>query len=172
MKRDHRGFSLVEIIVVIAIIGILTGASVSLFGHVRYANTEKAVETVSNMLDRQRITTMSQKDAQYLYIYHLDDGFYVMITNDWLNAYDSSVLGSGGIKICSNSISVQGVDAAGNQSELEKESDIIRVIFKRSGALNTENGDSKGTNVSKIVFIGSGTRTIRFFAETGKHTVD
>lgn len=172
MKRDQRGFSLVEVIVVIAIIGILAGASVSLFGHVRYANMEKALETVSNMLDRQRITSMSQKDIQYLYIYRLDDGYYMKTTDSALTTYSSSVLGTGGTKICSNSISIQMEDYAGNQTELAKENDIIRIVFKRNGALNAENSDSTGTNVSRIVFIGSGTHTIRLITDTGKHTVD
>lgn len=163
---------MVELIVVIAIIGILSGASVTYFGHMRYAKTEKAVETVSDMLDRQRIVSMSRQGISYLYIYRRDDGYYMKATDSWLTAYSSAVLGSGGTKICDNTISVQMVDATGNQTELEKERDIIRVVFKRSGALNTENGDSAGTNVSQIVFIGSGTHSIRLFEETGKHTVD
>lgn len=171
MKRDHRGFSLVELIIVIAIIGILAGASISLYGHVRYANMEKTVETVSNMLDRQRIVSMSQKGTRYLYIYRLDDGYYMKASDNWLTMYNAE-LGTGGTKICGNNISVQMVDDDNNQSELSKESDIIRIVFQRSGALKTDSGDSSGTNVRRIVFIGNSTRSIRLFPETGKHKVD
>ena len=111
---------------------------------------------------------MSRKDAQYLYIYRLDDGYYMKLSETELSMYDDSVLGSDGTKICSNGIDIEMVDKYGTQTALEKKAGIIRILFKRSGALNTDKGD----NVSKIVFNGNGTRTIRLFSETGKNRVE
>ena len=174
MKRDQRGFSLVEIIVVIAITAILVGSSVTMINYIRYANTQKAVEAVGDMLDRQRISSMSQQGTQYLYIYRLDDGYYMKaLYNTKLSSYNSGSLGSGGIKICSESIAIRWEDFDGNQTELQKENQVIRVVFKRSGVLNTDpRENSYSTNVSKIIFEGSSTYTITLIEETGKHIIE
>ena len=180
MRKDHRGFSLVEIIVIIAIIGILAVASVSLIGYVRYADTEKTLKTVSDMLNRQRITTMSMKDTQYLYIYRLDDGYYMKVTGTWLSSYDEDVLGNDGTKICNNNTNIEMMDSDDNRKPINKKSDIIRIQFKKTGALNmdTVTDDTTGTktvvgtNVTEIFFVGKVTHTIRLFSDTGKHAVD
>lgn len=175
MKRDNRGFSMVELVVVIAIVGILAGISVTMYGQVTYANTKKTVEEVSDMLDRQRITSMSRKETQYLYIYHLSDGYYMkMLVDDGsgtvpvLDSLNTSLLDEDGTRISSNGISIYK-DTESN-STLVTGDTIIRIVFRRSGVFDT-NADS-GTNVSRIIFVGSGTHTITLIKETGKHLTD
>lgn len=169
MKKDQRGFSMVELIVVIAIVGILMGASVSLIGHIRAANIQKAVETVSDMLDRQRINTMTKQGTQYLYIYRLDDGYYMKVVSDKLDAYDEGLLGSGGTKICSDSIAITMQKGSGSIETMQRKSQVIRIVFKKSGSLNMDSGN--GTTYDHIIFTGSGTCTIELFAATGKHAI-
>lgn len=47
----QNGITLVEIIIVIAIIGILASTSVMMIGHLHYANTQKVVRTLDSSLD-------------------------------------------------------------------------------------------------------------------------
>lgn len=169
MKKDQRGFSMVELIVVIAIVGILAGASASLIGHIRAANTQKAVETVSDMLDRQRITSMSKQGTQYLYIYRLDDGYYMKALSDKLDMYQDGLLGTGGIKICGDAIAVSMQKGSGSVETMQRKNQVIRIVFKKSGALNMD-ADS-GTTYDHIIFAGSRTYTIELYEATGKHAI-
>ncbi len=172
MRRDRRGFSMVELIVVIAILGILAGTSVTLFGHIRYANIKKAVETVSDRLDRQRIMSMSRQGTQYLYIYRMSDGYYMKSLSVKLDAYDAAYLATDADKICGKNIDISGEDSTGTVTPLASESSLIRIVFKKSGVLNVSTEDNSGTNVRGIVFSGSSTYCIRLIPETGKHLIE
>ena len=63
----QNGITLVEIIIVIAIIGILASTSVMMIGHLHYANTQKVVRTLDSSLDALQVRTMSKA------------GFYVFL---------------------------------------------------------------------------------------------
>lgn len=170
MKNDQRGFSIVELVVVIAIVGILVGASVSLLGYLQYANNQKAVESVSDMLDRMRITSMSRQGPQYLYIYRLDDGYYMKLSDVLLDAYNDAALGSDGTKICSNKIAISMNKAGGTPVELQRRNQVIRIVFKRSGVLNVDTA-SGGSNADQIIFTSNTTYTIQIYSSTGKHAI-
>lgn len=64
----QNGITLVEIIIVIAIIGILASTSVMMIGHLHYANTQKVVRTLDASLDALQVRTMSQS-RQFLSVY-------------------------------------------------------------------------------------------------------
>lgn len=170
MKKDQRGFSMVELVVVIAIIGVLVGASVSLLGYLRYANNQKAVETVSDMLNRMRITSMSRQGPQYLYIYRLSDGYYMKLTDVLLDTYDDAALGSDGTKICSSGIAISMNMTGGTPTDLQIQNQVIRIVYKRNGVLN-DNTAAGGSNADQIIFTSNTTYTIRIYTSTGKHAI-
>ena len=103
---NQKGVTLVEIILVIAIIGILASTSVMLIGHLRYADTKKAVKTVDSSLDKLQVQTMSKADTPYLYIYHLSDGCYMKIMNDDVTSFDSSKFDKKGVKLSNNRVDI------------------------------------------------------------------
>ena len=76
--KDHRGFSLVELIVVILIVGILTGGAVMSFSAVYYANAERAAKNISTLMSEARTKAMaySGEDEVSVKIFYDDDDIY------------------------------------------------------------------------------------------------
>lgn len=177
MRRDQKGFSLIEVIIVIAMIGIFAGISVSMMGHIRYADTKKTVESVSSALEKQRINTMSKAGTPYLYIYKLSDGYYMKQVSDrsdnCITTFDSSVFTSDGLKIAGNNAEIYIDSETGTKVD---STSFIRIAFTKNGVFETakvsETDSTERTNVSRIVIKGSGSYTITLVKATGKHIVE
>lgn len=171
MKTNQKGMTLVEIILVIAVIGILAGASISMIGHIHYANTRKTAESICAALDKQQAMTMSKEGKPYLYVYKLTDGYYMKQLNECLTAFDSAKLNASGTKLSGNGTSIYLESEGGT---LLAGTNYIRIRYKKSGVFDKElAGDGvENTNVEKIVIKGTGMYTITLVEETGKHPIN
>lgn len=167
IRKDRRGMSLVEMMIVMAIMGLLSASAVSLMGRVYYANTKKTVETISNALDRLRINTMSKEGAEYLYIYQIDQECYLIESGEKRDSFDGAFMTEKGTKLCGGGTDIFLDSETGTKVEGDA---VIRVAYKKSGAFNTD--PVEGTNVSAIVVKGSGVTSISLAGETGKHYIE
>ena len=104
MKSNNKGFSLVEMIIVIAVIAILAGASVTFFGHVRYANTQKTVESIDSAIDKLQSNAMSKSNNSYLYIYKLSDGYYMKTVDTYYDTFATSVFDTNGKRVTGKTV--------------------------------------------------------------------
>ncbi len=171
MKTNQKGMTLVEIILVIAVIGILAGTSVSMIGHVHYANTKKAAEAVGTALDKQQAVTMSKEGKPYLYIYKLGAGYYMKQLGECLTSFDGTKLDANGTKLSGNGTEIYLESETGT---LLAGTNFIRIRYKKSGVFDKELASDgvENTNVEKIVIKGTGTYTITLVEETGKHPIN
>lgn len=161
--QNQKGMSLIEIIIVFAMIGILASTAVLYMGHLRAANTKKAAELVNTALNKLQVRTMSKANTPYLYIYHLSDGCYMKVIEEKLTSFDSARMDSNGTKLGSDSIAIYMDSETGTQVN---GNDFIRIVYTKASGF----GDD--TTVSKIVMKGSSTCQIKLMKETGKHVME
>ncbi|MCR5625022.1 MAG: type II secretion system GspH family protein [Lachnospiraceae bacterium] len=69
LLKDNRGFSLIELIVTIAIMGILAGAIVANVVIIGNANSKKAAQRLGTKLDTCLSENLTKLDNTYLYIF-------------------------------------------------------------------------------------------------------
>ena len=75
-KNLNKGYSMVEMIIVMCIIGILTAASFVTLRSVDSAKYKKAVSTLESEMTTLRTTTMAQDSRTAMRLYLGDDGSY------------------------------------------------------------------------------------------------
>ena len=158
--RNQNGITLVEIIIVIAIVGILASTAVMMIGHLHYADTQKVVKTLDSSLNELQVKTMSKTGDYYMYVYHLSDGYYVQILSENLSAFDASRLTTDGKKLSNNTISIcqDGVELP--------EDGYMKIAYTKQATFDTTN-----TNVPTIRIDGVPEYSIQLVYDTGKHFV-
>lgn len=164
--RNEAGVTLIEIIIVFAIIGILASASVLLIGHLHYADTERVINNIDTSMNELQIKNISKAEQSYLYIYHLSDGYYMRILSDDLSGFDSSKLNGDGTKLSNNTIEIYGTDAGGSRVAIKGTANYIKVSYTKSGSF-----DSSKTNVKEIAIEGTPQQTLTLVFDTGKHFI-
>ena len=158
--RNQNGITLVEIIIVIAIVGILASTAVMMIGHLHYADTQKVVKTLDSSLNELPVKTMSKTGVYYMYVYHLSDVYYVQILSENLSAFDASRLTRDGKKLSNNTISIcqDGVELP--------EDGYMKIAYTKQATFDTTN-----TNVQTIRIDGVPEYSIQLVYDTGKHFV-
>ena len=164
--RNQKGITLVEIIIVIAIVGILASTAVMMIGHLHYADTQKVVKTLDSSLNELQVKTMSKTGDYYMYVYHLSDGYYVQILSENLSAFDASRLTTDGKKLSNNTISIcqDGVELP--------EDGYMKIAYTKQATFDTtKTFDTPNTNVQTIRIDGVPEYSIQLVYDTGKHFV-
>lgn len=74
-KENNRGFSLIEIIVVLAIMGLAVAGSVSLYSSLSRAKVNSATNYIDSQLSLTRTNSLSKK-GYWMFEISVDDGVY------------------------------------------------------------------------------------------------
>lgn len=185
MKRNE-GFSLVELIVIIAIIAVLGTATVAGTGMLTGWNMNKCVEMLDGGLSETRVSAMSKGAA------------YLTITRDTEGNYYMEMTGSPEEKIASGNISITYTTQVEGSTELTEGTEIttakplILTYDRASGAFSpVVESYNLGTGECNFVMSGEGENlsyvyctsleisagesksvTIRLVRSTGKHSIE
>ena len=170
-KRKHlgqNGITLVEIIIVIAIMGILASTSVMMIGHLHYANTQKVVKTLDSSLSALQVKTMSKTGDYYMYVYKLDNGYYMRSLPDNLSSFEDTTLSDDGTRLCNNTSKSRRDRSPGNEvTEKGAGGNYIKIAYTKTACFDTAN-----TNVSAIYIDGVPAYTVKLVSDTGKHFIE
>ena len=167
MKGNNKGFSLVELLIVMAVLGIVSSAAFMGFNVIHNSNVNNSAGTVNSTLASIRMNNMSKVNMQYLQIYKVD-GFYYYRVDDKANIdfnYKLHKLGTS-----STGISYI-IGSTGNSIRLTDNRG-ISITFNRSGECKLYNSDGS-LNASDLLgisfFNATRNKTIRILPAIGKH---
>ncbi len=157
--EDQKGFTLIEVVIVTAIVAVLASLSLTMLARIKYANTEKMVTSVSDAMTKAQVLAMTKGTPRYLHIYKYGSDYYTCI-----NESLTSTAGSGGNCLGSNLKIYKVVGEGGSDIQITDSVQAV-ISFKRDGTLRTTDSEE----ISKIVVEGSYTAEISINSKTGRH---
>lgn len=157
MKDNNKGFSLVELIVVVAILAIISTASFSAIGYLNLANAEKCATKIDIGLGKLKTMNMSSGSATYMHLYRYNNGYYIAFSED-----DTYTPDDKGELIGNSSVTV----TCGG-STLENNDVVSISVRKKDGAYTVPD-----VPTYTITVTNEATRKITLVTNTGKHYRD
>lgn len=174
--KQNKGFTLIEILVVLAIMAILAASSAAGFSRISYANFKKVAGKVNNEISDCRAVCMSHAAPAYTYIYNRGGDIYLYsTTNGKMNASD---LSSANLeRIASSDVTISYVEAndATDTYKTLSNGEFLEISFKLNGSFRTSAPNGEAGNSTKfykkikIKKNNGGSRIITMIQETGKH---
>jgi prepilin-type N-terminal cleavage/methylation domain-containing protein len=179
IRKEKDGFSLIELVIVMAIVAILTGAVALSIGLLRSADTKGTADRINSAFSELKSKNMSQTETTYLNLYRHGDVFYMKYSKtNPMSSVDTTDLGK---KI---GTSVSKVSIAG--TELAEDVVYSFAIKKSDGSFGDVNGNVYyvSTNSGTPTALSSPTKilvepakrgsshTIVMVANTGRHYVE
>lgn len=161
VKSNNKGFSLIELIVVIMIMAIMTGGAVMSYNVVHDADVSAAADELTSMLTGTRkLAIAKEADTIQLAIEYDDDKFYGRIYEydgtNWVKISEEK-LGGSSLRFT--------IENSGMPIQMPTPRNKVEFNFKKS------NGSLK-EDYTKIIITGSKTREITVIKETGRCIAD
>lgn len=200
IRKDQRGFSLVELIITIAIMAVFAGAIIGGLTYLNAGKTKKASAKLNNEISSIQTATMTKKGETYLYLYRTNDGVFSSIVsstydadNDgtpdfpdgFMNRADlNTYLTNGGsqTKICDSTVSIKGKVGTGTGADPMSldTTNMLKIGYSKgtgaftycnNGTLDSGKAMIEMPFYSMIEMSGKEKFTIQLVKATGKHFI-
>ena len=169
-RKKQPGFSLVELIIVIAIMALMaSGVAVSI-GLLRSSDTKKLANEINSSLTTLRSDNMAKSELSYMHIYHYNDDYYIQMSKDPTPSEDGS-----GKNIGSGSVSVRFKGESNISLGSGLTSTLTFCINKKDGSFQPKvnNTELKPTSEIEISSINTSTKyRIVLVRDTGRHYME
>ena len=160
MKRN-QGYSLVELIVVIAIMAVLTGTSVISVNMIGSFKAKECAKNIQSCINKTRVSTMG-RNSVVLHLYQGADGSIYAQTTTNGTADEPQVIGK-------KSVTVRYTDGDDLGTATELDASGVYIEFDRSSGTMKLPSSGPSIYVHKIA-VSQGNRTfvLTIYKETGK----
>ncbi len=164
INKDNKGFSLLELIVAVLILGIISATAIASFNSIFNARSEAAAEVAASVLKQTRSKTMALTEGTNIETYAKfyikgSDYFVDMVREETTpgsgttkNVIVSKKLGNDGLTISFRNHTTPAI--VGTVSDTNE----VKVYFKRNtgGILRIEAGSSNDSLIDELFITGSG----------------
>lgn len=176
MRADHKGYSLIEIIIVIALIGILSGITVISINTLTSGNLKSAATKINTTLESVRTQDMSYTKKPSLYFYQDSDGKYRMFVSNDTSVSLTSQQAKDAASFGNLTITLTFKDSTGAEQEISNlKGRLYQVNFNSNSGALKETTLSTGNGYLTNIKIQKGTsgleKNISIVPSTGKHSV-
>lgn len=168
MLKKNEGFSLIELIVVIAILAIMSAGAISGLGYLSMANASKCVSKIDSGIATLKSKNMREASDTYMHLYKYEGNYYIEYNND--PAYVPANADKG--EMIANrqlTISWKNKDDA-SQTTIEEDAPKTFGIHKKDGSFKTISGTKEP--MCEIFVKGKSTHKVTLVTDTGKHFKD
>lgn len=155
---NNKGITLIEIIVVMAIVGILVGSSFVAIQYIQFGNTKKCVAKIEDELDRLLVETMSKKEKRYFYLFKTADGYFVTLDKDKKR---ENLEQKEAIKVAGSPVVIEADGQSINEENM------IKIGYQKEGG-----AFSNDAYCSQITIEGNGTYRLHLVKDTGLHYLE
>ncbi len=177
----NKGFSLIELVVTIAVMGIVVLISVNLYDLIRSADTKSAAENINTTLSSLRSKSLAKANEFKMCVEMDANGNYTVAiyekkitvapdgssTEAWV-VIESEKLGK--------KVTITVSDGAGAGAELDTQNSLEIQCSKSNGSfIRSKCVKSDGTefDIKQIrIAKGSATKTVKLIISTGRHYID
>lgn len=163
MKKDNRGISLVEMIIVIAILAVVSGGVAIGIGSALSKPAEECTKKITDSLKNARVSTMG-KNTVKLYLYSDTDGIYLkeeVLVTDGTATSKTIRIGQRGVEV---SYQVTGDSS---YTSLGGEGNPLTLSYKRTTGGFNEVSSGKYCEYIKVKK-GNREYTLQLYSLTGK----
>lgn len=175
MKKNNQGVTLIELIVVMAIAGILAGGSIFGARVLGMGSAKRYVNRINSMLDYVQLENMTKNKTHYLMIRE-ENGSYIMEVRAGSQP-DSLIISSEKLKLVRGEITYQDKNSGKtylvNSAPVPGRdvSPVLEVCFQKDTGGIAMNTYSEIITRIKVTSSGS-SYTIFLVEATGKHYID
>ncbi len=132
MERDNRGMSIIEIVIVLAMMAVLLGFMTNIVGYLSGRQAKECAYKIDSSLAGIRMDTMSKstggKDV-FLTIEKKDGGIYAIRNVKGMEEQDL---------IAGGQVTVKAVDSNGNEVEIDSSNTITFYFNRETGGLQKD----------------------------------